>query len=195
MIDRISDRVAFWLAKKGNISYEEQELYAYAVYSLLFGMLPVIIASIAGMVWGNLKESVTMIVPFMLVRKFSGGYHLKSARVCFCISTALITIFCGILRYVAQSEELRYISALLIISSICLFLYSPIDSEERKLDISEQRLFRRIARVMVVLFMSVYFLMVLSGKYGYAAAVGMGVILAALLQVPCILEKGRIGIG
>ena len=40
-------------------------------------------------------EGLLMILPFMLIRKFSGGFHLKSSTVCLVSSTLLLSFFCS----------------------------------------------------------------------------------------------------
>lgn len=84
MIARMSSIIVKWLLHAGAISENDRELYEYAAYSFLFSLLPLILIMLLGCASGMLLEGVLMIVPFILVRKFSGGFHLQSPGVlCF----------------------------------------------------------------------------------------------------------------
>lgn len=45
-----------------------------------------------------------MILPFMLLRKYSGGYHLKSSLVCFVSSNMLPSASLMLIKYVAHVD-------------------------------------------------------------------------------------------
>ena len=90
MIRELTSGIAKWLEQEGAISGEDNGLFSYAVYSLLFGLLPIFIAVVLGLAFGMLREGLLMITPFMLIRKFSGGYHLDSPKLCVILSTALL---------------------------------------------------------------------------------------------------------
>lgn len=40
-------------------------------------------------------DGLLMILPFMLIREISGGFHLKSSTVCLVSSTLLLSFFCS----------------------------------------------------------------------------------------------------
>lgn len=92
MIQELSSRVAKWLEQEEAISGKDNGLFSYAVYSLLFGLLPIFIVTILGLAFGMLREGLLMITPFMLIRKFSGGYHLNSLKMCITFSTVLLAL-------------------------------------------------------------------------------------------------------
>lgn len=190
MIRKLSGVIAAWLTCEGTVSVNERNLYGYAAYSLFWGLLPVLIAASAGFLLGVIKESLLMMLPFMLIRKFSGGYHLKSEKICLCTSTLLIILTCTILRWILYHvQNYTILSIVTALSCVSLCALSPIDSSERKLNPKEKQVFRRIAQVISCLTLMVYFSLILLRLTGGAVSICMGLILAAVLQLPCLFQK------
>lgn len=185
MIAKLSVMTVEWLLRAGAISENDRELYEYAAYSFLFSLLPLILVMLLGAVSGMLLEGVLMIVPFMLIRKFSGGFHLQSSGVCFVSSTLLLSAFLFLIRLVTVKQSFLLLSCFVAAAAIQLFLCSPIDNEARKLSAKERAVFKKVARIMSALLLAVYIVLGSLGLSRVSVPVGAGIILTALLQIPC----------
>lgn len=164
---------------------EDRELYEYAAYSFLFSLLPLCLVIILGCVMGMVTEGVLMILPFMLIRKFSGGFHLKSPIACLISSTLLLSAFLLMIKFVANGQYLVPFSCLVAASALHVFLCSPIDNEARRLSEKEYAVFKRVARTMSALFLFLNIILLFLHQPRFSVSVGAGVILTALLQLPC----------
>lgn len=191
MIAKLSVMTVEWLLRAGAISENDRELYEYAAYSFLFSLLPLILVMLLGAVSGMLLEGVLMIVPFMLIRKFSGGFHLQSSGVCFVSSTLLLSAFLFLIRLVTVKQSFLLLSCFVAAAAIQLFLCSPIDNEARKLSAKERAVFKKVARIMSALLLAVYIVLGSLGLNRVAVPVGAGIILTALLQVPCFFARKK----
>jgi accessory gene regulator B len=189
MISKIAVAVSEWLVTQGAVTSKDKNLFSYAVYSLLFGMMPIFIIVILGLIFDMLSEGLLLVTPFMLLRKFSGGYHLKSSMVCTVTSTSLLTFSLLAVRIASTSNTTIILSVLVALSAITLFLLSPIDSEARRLSPKERKVFRLIARIITSIFLLIYFLLVLFDQTGIAAPIGIGIIIPAILQMPCLIQR------
>lgn len=192
MIGGISSRIAKWLLRAGAISENDRELYEYAAYSFLFSLLPLVLVMLLGGISGMLLEGVLMIVPFMLIRKFSGGFHLQSSGVCFVSSTLLLSAFLFLIRHVTEKQSFILFSCLVTAAAIQIFICSPIDNEARKLSDKERTVFKKVARIMSAIFWVVYIALLTFGQSRFAVPVGAGIILTALLQVPCFFVRKKV---
>ena len=191
MIQKIATTISTWLSNSNAISKEDTELYEYAAYSLVFGMLPVFLVTLYGLFMGILLEGILMIIPFMLLRKFCGGYHLSSPKICFFVSSAVIILSLILIKLVLKGENTLPISIAVgsSVSIICIF--SPIDSEARKLTHKEIKIFGTVARILAILFALVYYSLIGLKKIPIAVPIGVGITLPALLQIPCFIFKFR----
>ena len=86
----LSKHVATWLIRCGAIDEMDRELYEYAVYSLIFLIAPLAIILTFGIMMDRVLESIIIIIPFMCVRKFSGGFHAKHVWVCILCSCSVL---------------------------------------------------------------------------------------------------------
>ena len=191
MMHRAADSVANWLVKGNAIGEEEAELYSYAMYSFLITSIPLILSIVVGTFMNMLLESILFIAPFVIIRKYSGGFHLKSPTVCLIVSTGIIAVFLLCIKFVLKYEFYPVALILAILSAILLFIKSPIDSEARKLSDRETIVFGKIAKSMVVIFLAVTFILTGFHIYRIAIPISFGIILPGALQVPCCFIKHK----
>lgn len=189
MIRKIAAVVSVWLVEAKVIKGDDRSLYEFAVYSLLFGLLPVFLTLIYSSIMGLLLEGILMIIPFMLIRKFSGGFHLESPKICFCFSSAIIIVSMIAIEYLMKANNILIPSVGVVISTVIICIFSPIDSAARKLSAKESRTFGMIARILATLFSIIYFALLFFGKYRLAIPLGVGTIIPAMLQIPCFFLK------
>ncbi len=189
MITRASLTVAKWLLHTGAISESDKELYEYAAYNFFFSMVPLCLVTILGGVTGMVVEGILMLLPFMLIRKFSGGFHLKSSSICLISSTLLLAMFLFVIRIVIVEQHVILFICFVAASAIQIFFCSPIDNEARKLNEKEAAMFKKIARIMSTLFFTLYIVLLLFGQLRVSIPIGGGIILTALLQIPCFFTS------
>lgn len=189
MIHIVSEKISSWLEKEGLISSDYHILFAYAAYSLLFGMMPILIISILGIVFGMLKEGLLMIFPFMAIRKFSGGFHLKSTRHCIFFSIAILSTGLGIISAIRYTNQYTILTLLVVISVFIICIFSPLDNTARSLSPKEIKVFRIIARMFSVITLFVYLILQSIHLVTLATPIGVGILVTAILQLPCIICK------
>lgn len=76
-MEKCTDTVVNWMIRCNAIKETDKELYKYALYSFFLLISPLILAGGIGFGLGRVKHGVALIFPFMVLRKFSGGYHAK----------------------------------------------------------------------------------------------------------------------
>ncbi len=189
MYKNFANAVGAWLSKENVVDVSERELYAYAFYSLLFGLTPIFISIILGVIFKMLVESLILIIPFMIIRKFSGGFHLKKPCPCLICSTLLLSFSLCLIKYIICLNQTSVISSNVLIAALIIFLLSPIDSEARRLSQKEKVLFRRISKLLTTLFVGIYFITLVYFPINISTSFGIGIILVAFLQLPCLIKK------
>lgn len=127
-----------------------------------------------------------IILPFVIIRKYSGGYHTKKAWVCL-ISSSLLLILCIGLSYCINCNW--FLIIIMGLSAVSLVFFSPIENENRLLSKEEHICYKKIVAVIVVMFIVVDLLLFWFRLYTCVICVSIGLILSASLQLPCILRK------
>lgn len=170
------------------ITEDEKELYKYAVCSLILSVSPLFLAGMIGFCLGSVKNGVILIIPFMILRKTSGGYHAGNLNTC--IGGSSIVLYLFILSSMHASCDWKLAIATFC-ASVSLIIFSPIESINRKLDADEKKTYKRITVLCVILFGLINTTLFLSGEYIYLIGFSYGIILTAILQIPCMIKKYR----
>ena len=165
----IRNPIINWLIKNSAISEENRELYEYAVYSAELLILPVIMAIVIGWLAGSIINGVLLIIPFMLLKKYSGGYHAKKLSIC------------------DIKPLYMYIATCIAIIELCLV--SPIQSDNKVLNEKEIRHYKKIAVMQLAVYSIVIICTSILGCFTAARCICFGIILASFMQLPCIVTK------
>lgn len=175
-----------WLVKHKAIKPSDRELYEYAIYSFLISITPLVIFLIASGVMGLWLEGVMIIFPFMVIRKFSGGYHAKYAYVCMVVSTALL---CICLFVAIHADSNWALHTLMGTAGISIMVNSPIDSENKRLTEVERKHYRYVTSLLVITMIMFYIILIVFRIERYSICIAVSLILVALLQLPQILKN------
>lgn len=173
-----------WLIRHEAIEKNQRELYEYAVHCLFLEMMPMLYAVIIGGIMGELSRSMVLVLPFMIIRKYSGGFHARSEWTCL-VSSCLL-LYCSI-RAAVHVHNSIWFDFSVCLAIVWLVIFSPVDSENRRLENDEKIVRKKEVIVILILFMMVYIGLLLIAKSNYAICIGLGIILTAGLQVPCIV--------
>lgn len=177
-----------WLVQHDAIEPSDRELYEYAMYSFLVSVMPLAIFLIASGVIGMLPEGLLIVIPFMVIRKFSGGYHAKHAYTCMLISVGLLV---SSFYVVIHAECTWIVHMLAVISGVSVIINSPIDSENKKLEEDEVNQYRCTTCLLVIVTMVLYSVLITLNQSRYVVCLAVSLILTAILQLPCIVKKKK----
>lgn len=76
---------------------------------------------------------------------------------------------------------------MILFAVLSLVAFSPVDSENRRLDSDEKRMHKKETMVISLLFLVLYIGLLLLGLERYAICIGVGIVLTAGLQIPCVI--------
>ncbi len=175
-----------WLIRHSAITEEDRSLYEYAICSLILTISPLIIVITGGCIMALVKESILFILPFMVIRKYSGGLHLKHAWACL-LSSCIVLCLC--IYVTARIPCNGIVSLLMLAAVISLGIFSPVDSENRQLDSQEKKKYKKITIWIAMAFFSIYVLLLLLRLDYYAKWIAAGLILPAISQIPVALKR------
>lgn len=188
MSRRLANRVSLWLNQCNAISDEDIELYTYAVQVCITTLFPLIMILCISAILGHIPEGIILILPFLTIRKYSGGYHAKTALRCGICSITLCVSFLLAAIYLSNGFAVQL---LLVLACICLMLLSPVDSVNRNLSDAERRRFCHKARKITLSYVVIYLILTALHFHTYAVCIALGIVLAASLQLPCFFQQKR----
>lgn len=186
MMAEIAGYITTWLIQCNAIKEDDRSLYEYAICSLFLTICPLLMVIINGCIMGLVKESMIFILPFMVIRKYSGGFHMKHAWTCFICSYAVLFLCIFI---TARIQCSMILSLLVLGATASLIVCSPVDCENRQLDLTEKQSYKKTTIWISILFLSIYRTLLFFGLGYYAKWIGVGLILPAVSQMPVIIKK------
>lgn len=180
----MTQKIVAWMIHHQVISKEDEELYCYGIFNLIFDFVPTVIIITLSIVLHSFWETICIMISMRSIRKYSGGYHLSNPYSC-CIFSVLLLTSAGLAGRL--TEDTTYgIVLLIIIGIFCmipLFVCSPIKSCYINLDYEEIIKYRRKTRQILflhaVLIMICYFFRVSQIVVGLS----IGLIIAGELQI------------
>ena len=178
--------ITTWLIRQGAIKEGEQELYEYAAHSFFLAIAPFAYALVIGGILGELNVRLILVIPFVVIRKYSGGFHAKREWTCL-IGSCLLLFGCILMA--SRMHNTTLLGGMVLLGVVWLVVFSPVDSENRRLEPDEKKLRKRDVAVLASLFYLIYIVLSAFGRERYAVCVGVGILLTAGLQIPCILQK------
>mgnify|MGYP000755320609 FL=1 len=178
--------VISWLIQQQAITEEDREIYTYAVDNMVFLLIPLAMVLVIGGIIHTIRQGIVMIIPFMLLRKFSGGYHAKTFFRCMIISCLLLFLCMEITIHISYSWNILVFAG---IAGSSLIIQSPIDSENKRLEEVQKRQYRKIVCGFVMFFLALIFILWKLNAQKYAVSIAVGIWLSAGLQIPCLMKQ------
>lgn len=144
MVQKIARKLFEIQCANGFLKEKDCELYEYAYRLLLRKLTLYFCISIIGMYMGTFKEILIFLFAFVLLRQYAGGFHFEKSGRCFFITLFIIYLVGEYLINFPVPTEKLYI--LWIISIINIFIFAPLECRNKKLDLDEQRNYKKNKR-------------------------------------------------
>lgn len=174
-----------WLIKRKAIKDDERELYEYALNSMVLLLSPAIISITIGCIMGIPVNGIFMVMPFLFLRKFSGGYHARHAWTCFVGSSILVTFFLWISMNI-NSGILLYVVTVISVVELCVF--SPIQSGNRNIEGKEKHIYKKVVMSQLAIYIMGAVIADIAGKHNFAVCIFLGIIITSVMQLPCCIK-------
>lgn len=186
---RLSNVIAKWLLATGAISHKDEKIYKYIIHNFLFSCTPLVLTFIISSLLQLVVEGIIMILPFLFIRKFSGGFHFKSQSMCLFSSIVLLSTALLLIQNILKTQRYSLYSYFVYFSLAMLCLFSPIDCEERRLTQNQKKSFKKITIYMCLCFLLIFSILTICREWNLSVPLGIGIVIPAFLQLPCIVRN------
>ena len=130
-------------------------------------------------------NGIFMVMPFLFLRKFSGGYHARHAWTCFVGSSILVTFFLWISMNI-NSGILLYVVTVISVVELCVF--SPIQSGNRNIEGKEKHIYKKIVMLQLVIYIMGAVIADIAGKHNFAVCIFLGIIITSVMQLSSVIK-------
>lgn len=183
-------RITDYLIARGVSKSSERDYYIYGCEMLLLKLVNVVTLLCMAVAMGKSVEGIILLLIFMTLRKYTGGFHLGSALSCY-LFTALVY---GITLYASTeyrfSEEMCLV--IVLISYVVIAFYAPIDNPNLNLKVGEIKAMKKKLRKILLILLVVFVVLISCGEdIIYISPMVMGIGLDALFMVVAIILRKR----
>lgn len=188
MLEKVSRHIALRLIKSGILKDDSIDLYSYAIQYLLLIIIPTINFTAYCIATQKILIGLIELFSFLLIRKYSGGYHCESSSVCLVFST-IILIFMAWLSYFIQPSLIQII--ILLICEIELLIKGPIISVNHNVSSLERK--RYHIYIFIILF--IYNLIYITFRYlhidHYSNCIMIVISCCSISHITCLFGKNK----
>lgn len=191
MISNISKKITTKLIVNNSVSEDERELYEYGLFLLVSNAFYFSVTIGIGIICRQLFQSIVFFIVFCAIRQYAGGYHAKTELRCeiSTISSIVLSIFTMMV-----IEHFNLKSPLILITTILaviIFIFAPIDTDEKKLTKKELDLFCKKSKIIIVI---TYIIILISLFLNFSSIFipcSISIILEGLLLIAGKLKKTK----
>lgn len=176
-MEDLSELLAQKLIIRNVIKSNHKELFKYGLRNIYILMINILSSIIIGLIYKKLAETLILLITFIPLRSYAGGFHFRNKVACYFASNIVIVI-------AINSADIICVPVLWIIS-ICteIFIYykAPIDGKVRRYDNHEKQYFNNKAKKILFLENIAYIIGMNVGIERYIKYILIAIILAGIL--------------
>ena len=189
-LEKLSRIIANSFADQGIVSEDETEIYQFGLNQLFFFVINMMTSVAIGLAFGKLTECLVFTLAYMLLRRYTGGYHAKTSLRCYCMSVCLTTVVLWGISEVITHEWYRGYFIILLVSMSVIFFNAPIESVNKPLDDEEYKKYRKKSlEIMTIEF--VLILILFFWNRTISVCIATAVVTAAGMLILSMPEKAR----
>lgn len=191
MISNLAENAAAGLARVNAIQIGDIEIYRYGIFMLFSNILFFALSLCLGIIMGIAGESALFYFAFTLVRSFAGGIHAEKESVCTIATTLSLFFYLSAIKVLSLTDGRTVSGFLFIAGLICIFLFSPLDNDAKKLTAEEKREYRKKSLFVsaIISVLGVVFLAFDAMSFFYSCA--SGIALEGILLTLGKISSGR----
>lgn len=141
--------LAGMLLRDGIISPDEVEIVEYGLENLGSSMLGLLITLVIGFCCDFLFESFLLWLLILPLRKNAGGFHAGTKGRCLLFSTAILLV--SIICFGQRGWPVISYILIVVISVVVIFIMAPVENNNKHLDQTEQKVYRKRTRIVLLL--------------------------------------------
>ena len=157
--------------------------YSYALFVLFLDTLCLGVLILTGYLFGILSEALVFFFAFRCLRRYAGGYHAKSAFLCFVLSFFAIVFSCFAISFLESLKDTKISTVIFFVSFVIILILTPVGEISPLITNRPRSFFKAVTVMIILLFSAVYFVSLGRGLPRIFIPISTAAALEALLLV------------
>ncbi|MCR1898495.1 accessory gene regulator B family protein [Irregularibacter muris] len=166
---------------------EDKDLYIYGLKQGVFILLNIFTIIGMGLILGMLWQSFVLMLVYIPLRSYAGGYHAKTPLKCYLFSIVMLWVALLGIRLIPWTN----FTSLMV--SFCagsiIFFLAPVEDSNKPLDEVEKKIYKKRSRILLIVSIGVELLLWIIGFKKAAICIMMAIIMAAMMVVMGFLRN------
>ncbi len=150
MIASMAQKVSSFFVFNDLIQKKDKKIYSYCFEILFSTVINLVFVLIVSVIFNKVPEMFFYLAGFIPLRRVAGGFHAKTHFRCFCTLVVTYSIFLMILSYTAVHLNCFFFCILQGLSILFVFIFAPVQNENRPISKEERKRFQRKSRSMIL---------------------------------------------
>lgn len=169
MIGRISQGITDELVKNKIINEYDLEIYSFGIYQGIGFIFNIMTTILIFSLFDMFIQGLIFSTCYFCIRSYAGGFHSESVISCYILSIILILISSVAMSLMKMTLSLWI---LFIILWLFIFVYAPVDTNNKRLDQLERKVYQNKSRIiLIIMILMVGVFQITSFNAGYLAVV------------------------
>lgn len=142
MLERLIRRLAVQCCEHAVLSEQDVDVFLYGMDLFLFSVLSIGAFAAAGALTGTLPAVLCVLLFFIPLQSFGGGYHAGTHLRCFLITGGMLAVcvLCG------MRANPRFLAPGVLLSALAIFRLAPVDNANAPCSTAFRARMRRVVR-------------------------------------------------
>ncbi|MBN4069501.1 MAG: accessory regulator AgrB [Alkaliphilus sp.] len=151
MIDYLSNMLINKFKIQSIIQEEDEEVYFYGLQLLIATIIKIVGLIVIASILGFVVETIVFMVFYSSLRVQAGGFHASTFFKCLIITMIIISISLVIAYLIPHNYASNMQLIILVIAILLVYLYAPVDTENKPLSKKEVLIYRRRSMITVLI--------------------------------------------
>ena len=142
-IDKMTNMLTNFIIQHSDVKREDADIIAFGVKYGLITLAEILGMVVISFLMRELIPGAVILIAFISIRVYAGGYHAKTLPRCVVMSTILFTLI--ILGYKMLYLPIIVKGLIALFLGVLILIFSPVENDNRRLSKNEKKVFKNRA--------------------------------------------------
>lgn len=181
MISSMAEKLTNRFVANGQIKNEDRELYYYGLRQGFLMIVNIVTMLIIGLLFKMTWQAILFLGAYSPLRIYGGGFHAKTEFKCYLFSIGLTIIALLGIKFIPMTSFIIF--SLIGVGGILIWCLAPVEDANKPLDEIENRVYRKRARIILIIETGIVLLAVLLNFKEIASVISIAILVLSIMLV------------
>lgn len=186
MTVNIVKKTASAIAESISTDKQIDPVVEFGIETAMYKVLHLCTSVLIGMMFGKVLEILVFHLFYQKLRTYAGGHHAKSKGVCFLCSCGIALCTLALWSFCSAEYQIWFTIEFMVVSFPIIWILSPVGAINKPLDEAETAIYRKKARIYLMIETGVVIVLL---AFGFSEIALVGTTALVVLTIMLVLGK------